>query len=106
MPTVKRYWLIRGYDGLRTIFEMRVGLGQFTDEQIKHLLQALAAKAGLTFTEMVGAYARRKTTIANDLLSVHKGFNFPTYSCGCDPHFAASVVDENGKIHRHPVLDG
>ena len=77
-------------------------LGQFTDGQIQHLLQALAAKAGLTFAEIVGAYAKRKTSISTDLLEVHKDFNQQTYMCGCDPHFTASVVDENGKIIVNP----
>jgi len=99
----KRYWLIRGHDGSKTIFEKQVGLGQFSEEQIKHLLRALTAKAGLTFGEIVGAYARRRTTISNQLLAVHKDFNYPTYMCGSDPLFTASVVDKNGKIHRNPV---
>ena len=98
----KRYWLIRGYDGLKTIFERKVELGQFTDNQIQHLLQALAAKAGLNFAEIVGAYAKRRTTISTNLLAVHKGSNQPTYMCGSDPRFTASVVDENGKIIVYP----
>jgi hypothetical protein len=101
---MKRYWRIRGYDSSKTIFEIKVGLGQFTEAQIKHLLRALTAKAGLTLDEMVGAYANRKTTIANNLLTVHKDSNYPTYWCGGDPHFTASVVDENGRIHRQPAL--
>ncbi len=94
----KRYWLIRGYDGFKSIFKTKVGLGQFTDDQIRHLLRALTAKAGLTFAEIVGAYAKRRTKISNNLLAVHKDFSQPTYMCGSDPHFTASVVDENGKI--------
>ena len=98
----KRYWRIRGYDGLKVIFERKAGLGQFTDGQIQHLLQALAAKAGLTFAEIVGAYAKRKTSISNNLLEVHKDFNQHTYMCGCDSHFTASVVGEKGKIIVNP----
>ena len=98
----KLYWLIRGYDGFKTIFEKRVGLGQFTDDQIQHLLQALAAKAGLNFAEIVGAYATRRTKISNDLLAVHKDMKHSTYMCGSDPVFTASVVDEDGKIIVYP----
>src|SRR2546426_10564743 len=94
----KRYWLIRGYDGFKKIFEMKVGLGQFTDDRIQRLLQALAAKAGLSFAEIVAAYAKRRTKISNNLLAVHKDFSHPTYMCGSDPRFTANVVDENGKI--------
>jgi hypothetical protein len=102
-PTTKRYWRIRGHDGFKTIFETTVGLGQFTDDQIQRLLQALTAKAGLSFTEIVGAYAKRTSEISNQLLAVHKDFAYPTYRCGSDPVFTDSVVDENGKISRNPT---
>jgi hypothetical protein len=93
------YWLIRGHDGFKTIFEMKVSVGQFTRDQLHQLLKALAAKAGLTDTEIVGAYAKRRTKIANDLLKVHD--DFPTYMCGCGQTFTATVVDESGRrLHR------
>ena len=98
----KLYWRIRGYDGSTPIFERTVELGQFTDDQIKHLLQALVSKAGLSYDEIVGAYAKRGTKIANNHLVVHKDFAYPTLMCGSDPHFVASVTDKNGKITRHP----
>ena len=99
---MKLYWNIRGYDGSKLIFERTVDLGQFTENQIMHLLQALVSKAGLSYNEIVGAYAKRGTKIANDHLHVHKEFAYPTLMCGSDPHFVASVRDENGKITRHP----
>ena len=101
----RRYWLIRGY-GLRgeKIFERRVALGQFTKAQIQFLLRALVARAGLNFDEIVGAYARRKTKIANDLLGVHKESAQLVYMCGDCPNFTASVVDEAGKIIKHPKI--
>jgi hypothetical protein len=104
----KLYWSIRGYESTKTIFDMRVEFGQFTVGQIQHLLQALAAKAGLSFTEIVGAYPKRRTKIANNLLEVHKEFGYSTYMCGSNPHFTASVVDTNGNILRRrtiPVLE-
>jgi hypothetical protein len=93
----KRYWLIRGY-GCEPPFEMRVHEGQLTRRQIKELLRALAAKAGLSFAEIVGAYATRGTKIANDLLAVQGGLNEPCFMCGCSPHFTACIVDESGEI--------
>ncbi len=92
----KHYWLIQGYDGLETIFKTKVGIGQFTTDQIQDLLKALTAKMGLTCDEIVGAYAKRGTKIANDHLAVHH--DFPTYMCGSNPVFTASIVDERGKI--------
>jgi hypothetical protein len=94
----KLYWRIRGFDSLKPIFEKTVEHGQFTEKQMEHLLMTLAAKAGLGYDEIVGAYATRKTKIANDFLLVHRDFKYPSVSCGLNPHFVASVVDENGKI--------
>lgn len=92
----KRYWLIQGHDGVATTFKTKVGIGQFTSDQIRDLLKALTAKMGLTCDEIVGAYAKRGTKIANDHLAVHH--DFPTYMCGSNPFFTASIVDESGKI--------
>lgn len=102
----KRYWRIHGYNSSTLIFERTVELGQFSEDQMKNLLKALTAKAGLDFGEIVGAYAKRGTKIANNLLAVHREFAYPTLSCGDNPHFAAAVVDETGQIKRHPELAG
>jgi len=99
---MNRYWLIRGYDSFDTIFEMKVKLGQFTRRQIEDLLRALAAKAGLTYQEIVGAYATRRSQIANNLLEVSSDPKYPSYRCGTNPHFTASIVDEDGKITPFP----
>jgi hypothetical protein len=98
MTKKKLYWRICGYDNSTLIFEKTVALGQFTEEQMKDLLRVLTAKAGLQYAEIVGAYAKRGTKIANHLLEVHKELAYPTLNCGVGPHFAAAVVDENGKI--------
>ena len=98
----KRYSLIQGYDGLETIFKTKVGIGQFTAEQIHNLLKALTAKKGLTCEEIVGAYAKRGTKIANDHLTIQR--DFPTYMCGSNPVFTVSIVDESDKIISKPKL--
>ena len=104
MTINKLFWRIRGHDGFKTTFEMRVEVGQLTRNQINHVLRTLAAKAGLSDTEIVGAYAKRKTTIANGLLDVHRDSKYPTYSCGGGAVFTASVVDEHGTITRNRTL--
>ena len=96
-PKTKRYWLIQGNDGCKIIFEHKVGLGQFTDEQMCQLLRALAAKEGLTHSEMIGAYAKRRTTIATGPLVVNKDHMHRTFSCGVGPTFSATIVDSEGK---------
>ena len=100
----KLYWRIQGYTAAERIFETRVKNGQFTVDQIRRLLQALAAKAGLSNDEIVGAYATRKTKIANDLLAVHADGKHPTWTCGSNPFFTASIVDEQGKIVKNPII--
>ena len=72
--------------------------------RFREVLRALAAKE-LSFTEIVGAYAKRGTKNANDLLEVQKGFDDPTYTCGCGvTFFTVSIVDEDGKLITYRVL--
>ncbi len=98
----KNYWDIRGYDSSESIFKTKVETGLFTDDQIEHLLKALAAKAGLTYEEIVGAYAKRRARISNSLLDVHK--DYPTYMCGTNPVFTATRVDAHGNRLKRPKL--
>jgi hypothetical protein len=88
-----RHWRIEGYDSLTKIYDEEVEVSCFSEKQIQALLMALAAKAGLEFPEIVGAYARRHSRIANNFLSVRKeGRPYPVFSCGDNPHFIARVV--------------
>ncbi len=88
----KTQWHIRGYDSTTKIYERKVDVGRLTWRQAEALLRALAAKAGLTYDEIVGAYATRRTKIANDLLEVHWNGRSQTYTCGTNPHFIATIV--------------
>ncbi len=90
----QRYWHILGFDSTEKIFDKKVKVGVFTENQIKAVLMALAAKAGLDFEEIVGAYAKKKTKISNELLSIKKEGPYPTYMCGDNPYFIASVVTD------------
>ncbi len=83
---------------------MRVAVEQMTDEQIKQMIKALAAKAGMEYGEIVGAYAKRRTKIANELLAVHRQSDSATFSCGTNPHFVAFIVDEDGRVIRYPKM--
>jgi len=97
-----RYWHIEGYDSLTQIYDRKVKLGYFTERQIQSVLMALAAKAGLSFDEIVGAYATRRSKIANDLLSVHRDGPYPIFLCGGNPHFIARVVDADAQAASPP----
>ena len=89
-----RFWAIRGFNGTTKIYERFVHRGCFTEHQIQEALKALVAKAGLELDEIVGAYAKRNTEIANKLLSVRKDAKYSRYYCGENPHFSAEVVDK------------
>ena len=85
-------WEIRGFDGMEKFFEVRVPVGCFTEIQMQELLKTLAAKAGLSYKEIVGAYAKRKTRLANDLLNVRSEKPKSQIMCGSNPHFIARIV--------------
>ena len=92
------YWLIEGFDSTTKIYERKVNIGQLTADQAKSLLRVLTAKAGLTFDEIVGAYAKRKTRIANDHLHVHHERPYPVFWCGDNPHFIVSARCADGAV--------
>jgi hypothetical protein len=69
------------------------------------LLKALAAKAGLGFDEIVGAYAKRRTKIANNLLEVQREGPHAIFMCGSNPHFIASIVFDGLRKPIRPALD-
>jgi hypothetical protein len=91
----QKYWHIEGYESTTKIYDRKVKVGFFSENQIRNLLKALAAKAGLTFDEIVGAYAKKKTMIFNDLLSIQKEGPHPVYMCGDNPSFIARVIVED-----------
>ena len=97
-----RYWRIRGYNSLTEFFDVSIPTGSLNERRLGDLLQCLTAKASLTYTEIIGAYVKRKTKRAHDMLQVQKHGLYPEYSCGSNPHFTAIVVDKNGKRANHP----
>jgi len=89
-----KIWKIEGYEGLNLIYERELKLGYFSENKIQDLLKALAASADLTSDEIVGAYARRRTKIANELLQIRRDGPRQCYSCGENPHFTARVIEK------------
>ena len=79
-------------------FERNVGIGQITQNRMKELLRALTAKfSGLNEAEIIGGYAKKRTTIHNDLLEVRiKSDKTFIMSCGADPHFIATTAEIRG----------
>jgi hypothetical protein len=89
-----KFWKIEGYDSLTKIYEKELKSGCFSEKKIQALLQSLVAKAGLDFDEIVGAYAKRKTKIANDLLLVQRDGTSSRLVCGDNPYFTARVIEK------------
>jgi hypothetical protein len=86
------YWVIEGFNSDREIYSTRVKSTLFLPRQIEALLMALTAKAGLTFDEMVGAYARKHTKLTSIHLAIQRDVPHRTLMCGSNPHFAARLV--------------
>jgi hypothetical protein len=101
---------MKGYDSLNKISERKEQVGYFSEYDIQALLQALASKAGLDLDEIVGAYAKKETKIANSLLAVYKNGLHSVYFCGTNPHCIARVIREETAsftsvdIHRAPAI--
>ena len=86
--------MIEGYSSTDLIFKQEIPVGCLTQNQLIEMLKCLTAHAGLTPTEIVGAYAKRKTKISNDLLSVRKDGLHPQFTCGDNTHFIARVKSD------------
>jgi hypothetical protein len=69
----EQYWRIRGYnDSSDLIFDRMIPYGSISSTQLTELLKCLAAKARLSYDEIIGAYVKRRTRLANDLLDVQQ----------------------------------
>jgi hypothetical protein len=74
-----------------------------SEGQVQEFLRCLAAKT-LDYDEMLGAFVKRRTRMAHDLLQVTKNGPFPEYNCGNEPSFTAIVVDETGARLKYPQV--
>lgn len=88
----ERMWVIEGYDGTRRLFHKKVRVGLITARQMEQLLRALASRH-LTIEETIGAYATRRTHLANDLLNPMTEGSLGRFSItvGTSPFFTARV---------------
>ena len=93
--STRKYWRVIGYDSTRRIFEEDIPLGTFTERQMAEALRALAARAGLTYSEILDCYAKRSSKRYNALLEVQVDARREySMSCGSNPYFIASVVEK------------
>jgi hypothetical protein len=91
----KKYWRVVGYDSTTQIFEKLVPLGTLSQKQMTEAIRVLAARAGLTFEEILDCHAKKNAKGYRTLLEVqvesHPRFSM---SCGSNPYFIASVVEK------------
>jgi hypothetical protein len=92
-PSKRRFWSITGWDSLKEIYSRRVPYGSISEQRLRALLAALAAKHGLTDDEIVDSYLNPKAKGHRALLDVQldSGSSY-VLSCGDNPHFTARVV--------------
>jgi hypothetical protein len=86
------HYLIRGYRSAEKILERKVKAGIFSESQLKTMLMVLAGQH-LTHDEIVGACAKKKTTISNDLLRVHRESQFFMLTCGHGTYFTVELAE-------------
>jgi len=88
--------VIRASATTEKIYEKTVKAGVFSHEQMQVLLRTLVAR-DLSFDEVLGACAKNKTKLHNDLLQVHKEGTHPFYFCGHSRHFTAHIAEYDYK---------
>ena len=98
------YWCIEGFDSTRRIYRREILAHHLGTNQVRPLLQALAARAGLDFDEIVGAYASRRAPIRNELLEVTRD-PLLRFSCGTNPFFNAVFVRRQDARSIKPTPD-
>lgn len=89
---------------LNQISEMMIPSGNITEQQLDLLLQALAAKHGLSDDEIALCFYRKNCKKHSSLLEVRYDKKNRTRECGQNPYCTASLVDENGVIVPCPIL--
>ena len=97
MP-VRRYWLVEGRDGLEPrFFACAYPLHWYSEQQMSVLLQALAAKSSLSYSEIAGALKRKnKRTSHLEVSRLDNRIDKPfTLACGPSLDWTARVLSES-----------
>ncbi|MBR9886431.1 MAG: hypothetical protein GYB20_01840 [Oceanospirillales bacterium] len=102
---MKRFWHIRGMNGLEQMSELMIPSGSVTDKNLELLLQALVAKYSLCDDEIASCFYRKNCKAHSSLLEVRHDKKNRTIECGENPYFIAVLVDENGQIIPSASLD-
>jgi len=96
----KYVWVIERYDGLRVIAQHTIPSGQITEDNLKHLLRALAAKYELNDDEIIPCFLKKNTRKYWDYLEVQHDSKAKYYTLYCQGRmqiFALCVPEEKLK---------
>ncbi len=104
MARPKLFWLIEGRNiDHELIFRESYPLSLYSDQQMGHLLQALAAKSSLRFREVAGALCRKNKRTS--LLEVRK-LSGPCFTLACGPQleWTARALPEGDVRLKQPSI--
>jgi hypothetical protein len=90
----RRFWEIQGWDSTKEVYSRRVPYGSISEQRLRALLAALAAKHGLTDDETVDSYLNPKAKGHRVHLEVQLQARPYTLSCGPNPYFHARIVED------------
>ena len=92
---VTKHWRVVGYDSTTQIFEKVVPLGSLSQKQMAEALRVLAARAGLTFEEILDCHFKKNAKGYRTLLEVQTEARAKfSMTCGENPYFIATVVEK------------
>jgi hypothetical protein len=89
---MKRYWIVRGFDGTSQLFERKLVRGHYRGAAIEKLLVALASQQ-LQLDELLGACAIVGAPQRNELLAVRRD-DHGNMTIGQNPHYLARQIEE------------
>lgn len=94
MAASSRAWSVVGWNGTKKIYEQTFRHSEFTDKQMKLLLQRLLCRQ-MSEQEIVNATMRRRKGEGHGVLEVQSERTSDRFimSVGDTPHFTAVVLD-------------
>jgi hypothetical protein len=86
------HWRITGWDSMGWSYEKRLSAGLLSWRKAEEVFKVLvAARSGLTESEIIGAFQRKKRRLRNSLLDVT--WDGPrAMNCGSNPYFRVELV--------------
>ena len=90
---MKKYWVIKGYDGANELFNFRKLYGCKGTEKIQTILKTLVSKMALGYDEIIDSGLNEKSRGKLNLLDVRRQRD-GSFICGDNPFVTARVIEE------------